>query len=162
MRTVQGPNINYEHFSVFYCLHYALVILSLYFCLGWCYSAQPPIQTASPNASPLPPRQCHMHSNTDMYLMSHTSKDTYVDLRTCDQCPNTHRHALKSTNMHTHWWVSWTGPDLTSRRWRLMRPLWVTGWGIEGQRASLIKSLSGAIQTLWTTAAPVTHMHTHT
>ncbi len=61
----------------------------------------------------------------------------------------------------THWWVSWTGPDLTSGRWRLMHPLWVTGWGIEGQRASLIKSLTGAIQAFWTTAAPTTHTHTH-
>lgn len=38
----------------------------------------------------------------------------------------------------------------------------MTGWGIEGQRASLIKSLTGAIQALGTIAAPTTtHTRTH-
>lgn len=72
-----------------------------------------------------------------------------------------HTHAL-STQTDAHWWVSQTGPDLTSGRWRLMHPLWVTGWGIEGQGASLIKRLTGAIQALWTTATPITHAYSHT
>ena len=35
---VDGPNINYKHF--YDCWHFALAVVSLYFCPAWCYSTQ--------------------------------------------------------------------------------------------------------------------------
>ena len=99
---VDGPNINYKHF--YDCWHFALAVVTLYFCPAWCYSTElSHFKHLPPPASPEQSQEC-----IQTRLISHTraqGHEHYMHLHTWNAFQPVSEHAqthIKRTNIQTH------------------------------------------------------------